>query len=72
MDRLPTKHLRALLVSEHWDKMEDYLAVEKDRLVNQLCNCNEVLEIRKIQGQIAMLKQIAALRENLKAEEGRR
>lgn len=64
----PTQLLRPLLTNQHWDKMEEYLAGEKSRLVIQLCNCKEE-ELKLIQGQIKQIDKLLNLRDNLKAEE---
>lgn len=67
MDKTPAQQLRPLLMNEHWVLMEEHLAVEKQKLVNQICNCNET-ELKLLQGQIKMIDQMLKLKENMKAE----
>lgn len=71
MEQKPCQLLKPLLVSNHWDLMEQYLAGEKTRLVTQLCNCNEG-ELKKLQGQISMINQLLNLKSQLKVEQGSR
>jgi hypothetical protein len=70
MDKTPTQHLRPLILNEHWQLLEDYLAVEKARLVIKLCNCNET-QLKDLQGQIKTLESLLKMRENLQAEMGK-
>lgn len=72
MDKTPCQQLKPLIINPSWEKMEDYLADEKTRLVSQLCNCNDLSELKKLQGQLITIEKLLAMKENLKAEEGRR
>lgn len=62
-----SQQLKPLLLSTHWDLMEDYLADQKDRLVSQLCNCNET-DLKHIQGQLKTIDKMLGLKSNMKAE----
>lgn len=68
----PTQLLKPLLVNEHWVLMEQYLAGEKTRLVTQLCSCNDINELKSLQGQIKMLDQLLKLKEQSRIEQGSR
>ncbi len=68
MDKSPHQLLKHLLLSEDWKKYEEYLAGEKSRLVTQLCNCNEVFDMRYIQGQIRTIDDIFKLKDKLETE----
>lgn len=65
----PSQLLKTLLLNDHWTTFEEYLAGERNRLVIQLCNCNET-ELKSLQGQIKMLEKILSLKPSLKAEQG--
>jgi hypothetical protein len=69
MVKLATQLLKPLLLNPHWSLMEEYLAVEKSRLVTQLCNCNET-QLKDLQGQIKALASISRLKEQLRTEMG--
>lgn len=73
MDKYKTKSdvdlLRPLLMKPEWELMEKYVAGEKERLVTQLCNCNED-SLKDLQGQIKALKRLESLRDKLKTEKG--
>lgn len=71
MEQNPCQLLKPLLVNEHWDLMEKYLAGEKTRLVIRLCNCNEI-ELKDLQGQIKMIDKILGIKQTLRAEGSRR
>ena len=66
----PTQLLKPLLMNEHWGLMEQYLAGEKTRLVTQLCSCNDINEVKSLQGQIKALEQILKLKEQSRIEQG--
>lgn len=71
MDKTPAQFLRPLLTNEHWDKMEEYLAEEKNRLVTQICKCQQE-DLYKLQGQITVINNLLSLKQSLFTEEGRR
>lgn len=71
MDKTATQQLRPLITNPAWEKMEAYLAAERNRLVSQLCRCTAD-ELRDLQGQVKALDRLLALKQNLLAEEGRR
>lgn len=56
-------NLKPLLFNSNWELMEEYLAGEKDRLVRQLCNCNEG-DLKFLQGQISMVERLSNLKQN--------
>jgi hypothetical protein len=53
----------------HWEIINKYLAVEIDRLVTRLQTCEEK-DLKKIQGEIAALRKIELLPDQLKTEQG--
>lgn len=69
MEQDPCKLLKPLLVNEHWDLMEQYLAGEKSRLVTRLCSCNES-DLKDLQGQVKMIDKILSVKTKLKTEQG--
>ncbi len=67
--RTPSQKLKPLVVHrEHWNLLSEYLAVEKDRLVTLLINCDEK-DLKDIQGAIKALTRILDIPDNLKSEE---
>ena len=69
LQKSPSKLLKPLIVDPlHWKLLEEYLAVEKDRLVTRLINCTEE-ELKLIQGEIKALDKLINLKVQLKAEE---
>ena len=64
-NKLPHQSLKPLLVNPDWKLMEEYLADLKNRLVIQLCNCNET-QLKDLQGQIKTIDSILALKGKLK------
>jgi hypothetical protein len=63
------QELRSLIQDEvQWGLLMNYVAVEKDRVVNQLLKCTES-ELRTLQGEHKALAKLESLSTNLKAEE---
>jgi hypothetical protein len=52
--------------------MEEYLAGEKSRLVTRLCNCNDLSELKELQGHLKMIEKLLYLKQQLKTEQGSR
>ena len=52
----------------HWGILMEYVAVEKDHLVNQLLKCTEG-QLKSIQGELKALEKLSALSITLKSEE---
>lgn len=70
--RSEAQKLKPLVNDRHaWGLLTDYLAVEKDRLVTLLINCDEK-EMRMIQGSIKAIQRIINIPDNLKTEENTR
>lgn len=70
MDKSQASKLRPVITHvSHWKLIEDYLAVEIDRLVTQLQTCEEK-DLKRLQGGIATLRSMQALPEQLKREQG--
>jgi hypothetical protein len=72
MEQTPCQLLKPLLVNEHWILMEEYLAGEKSRLVTRLCNCNDLSELKELQGHLKMIEKLLYLKQQLKTEQGSR
>jgi hypothetical protein len=54
--------------TSHWKIIENYLAVEIASLVTRLQTCTEA-DLKKIQGELAALRKIEALPDQLKTEQ---
>ena len=63
------KLLAPLINSDKWVLIEDYLAVEKDRLVSLLYNCEEC-KLKTYQGELKAVMKLQNMPINLKAETG--
>lgn len=51
----------------HWELIDEYLAVEMDRIVTLLVSCTPE-EVRKLQGQYDALKKLRNMPLTLKSE----
>ena len=52
----------------HWDLLMGYVAVEKERIVNHLLQCDESA-LKMLQGEMKALKNLENLESQLKTEE---
>ena len=55
----------------HWDLLMGYVAVEKERIVIQLLQCDESA-LKLLQGEMKALKNLENLESQLKTEESTR
>jgi hypothetical protein len=70
MDRSPQQLLKPLLKDEHlFALLEEYVAGENKSLVTRLISCNEMSEVKHIQGQIKALTKLIDLRLTLQTDE---
>ena len=70
MEHKPQHKLMAPLIKgNHWHLIEEYVADEKGRLVTQLLNCNELSELKKLQGEVIALDKLLNLKAILKQAE---
>lgn len=68
MSQTHAYNMRSLINNtSHWDLITQYLAVEIDRLVTKLQQCDE-RDLKKIQGELAALRKIELLPSQLKTE----
>ena len=69
MDKSPSQLLKPIIVDkEHWKLMDEYLAVEKHRLVTRLTNCSEQ-ELKEIQGELNAIQKLIDMPLQLKTDE---